>query len=100
MLANGFHIVALQPTAGTRLFLVAVGTTQADGGPAAFLGGAVVGGWLQGEGTGFAGLCTDDASAVRLRTEARSTRGANGAGDLRLRLIEGQSGALLHDSAE
>lgn len=98
MLANGFHIVVLQPTAGSRLFLAAIGTTQPDGSPAAFDAGAVVGGWLQAEQTGFAGLCTDDARAVRVRTEARSSRGADGAGDLRLRLTEGQSGELLFDS--
>lgn len=98
VLPNGFHIVGLQPTSGNRLFLAAVGTTQLDGGPAAFQGGAVVGGYLAGERTGFAGICTADASAVQLRTQARSTRDAAGAGDLRLRVVEGISGAVLYDS--
>lgn len=97
-LADGFHIVALNPVGGSRLFLAQVGTTQLDGGPAAFLGGAVVGGYLSGGKTGFAALCTDDASGLRIRTEARSARGAVGAGDLHLKVLDGQTGALLYDS--
>lgn len=97
-LADGFHIVALNPVGGSRLFLVQVGTTQLNGGPAAFLGGAVVGGYLSGGQTGFAAVCTDDASHLRVRTEARSARGAVGAGDLRLRVIDGQSGVVRYDS--
>jgi alpha-tubulin suppressor-like RCC1 family protein len=98
-LRNGFHIVVLQPIAGTRLFLAGIGTTMPDGGPAAFQGGAVVGGYLDAELTGFSGICTDDAASVSIRTEARSSRGLVGASDLRLRLLEGQTGALLFDSA-
>jgi hypothetical protein len=98
-LRNGFHIVVLQPLSGTRLFLAGIGTTMPDGGPAAFQGGAVVGGYLIGEQTGFSGICTDDAASVSIRTEARSSRGLVGASDLRLRLLEGQTGALLYDSA-
>ena len=97
-LADGFHIVALNPVGGSRLFLAQVGTTQISGGPAAFLGGAVVGGYLSGGQTGFAAVCTDDASHLRVRTEARGARGAAGAGDLRLRVIDGQSGAVRYDS--
>lgn len=100
LLRNGFHIVSLLPREGTRLFLAALGTTQVNGAPAAFQGGAVVGGYLSGDQTGFAGICTDDASAVGIRTEARSQRGAIGAGDLRVRLLEGQSGAVLYDSLQ
>ena len=99
-LANGFHIVGLQPLQGTRLFLAEIGTTQADGAAAAFLGGAVVGGWIDGTRSGFAGICTTDATNVQLRTHARSTRGAAGAADLRLRVLEGQTGAELYDSAD
>ena len=98
-LRNGFHIVVLQPVSGTRLFLAGIGTTTLDGGPAAFQGGAVVGGHLGGEQTGFSGICTDDATSVSIRTEARSSRGLIGASDLRLRTIEGQTGAMLYDSA-
>lgn len=97
-LADGFHIVVLRPVGGTHLFLAQVGTTTLDGGPAAFLGGAVVGGYLSGGLSGCAAVCPDDSSAVHLRTLARSTRGAIGAGDLRLRLLDGHSGALLYDS--
>lgn len=97
-LGNGFHIVILQPLSGTHLFLAGIGTTTLAGGPASFEGGAVVGGYLTGAQTGFSGICTDDASRVAIRTEARSARGPVGAGDLRLRVIEGQSGALLYDS--
>lgn len=99
-LADGFHIVGLQPVSGTRLFLAAIGTTQPDGGPAAFQGGAVVGGYLLGTRSGFAGVCTDDANAIQLRTQARSFRGTDGAGDLRLQVFEGQAGTLLYDSAD
>lgn len=99
-LADGFHIVVLRPVSGTRLFLARLTTMRSDGGPAAFQGGAVVGGYLAGERTGFAGVCTDDAARVRLRTEARTARGAIGAGDLRLRVSEGQTGALLYDSGD
>lgn len=97
-LANGFHIVGLQPLQGTRLFLAAVGTTQANGDAAAFLGGAVVGGWLDGLHSGFAGICTSDADSVLLHTQARSTLGAAGAGDLRLQVFEVQTGVELYDS--
>lgn len=97
-LADGFHIVALNPVSGTRLFLAQVGTTQIDGGPAAFVGGAVVGGHLAGDQTGFAALCTDDAFGVHLSTVARSANGGIGAGDLRVKLLDGLSGALLYDS--
>ena len=80
--------------------VMAIGTTQADGAAAAFLGGAVVGGWIDGTRSGFAGICTTDATNVQLRTHARSTRGAAGAADLRLRVLEGQTGAELYDSAD
>lgn len=100
ILPNGYHTVALQPATGTSLFLVAAGTTQLDGSPAAFQGGAVVGGYLAGERSGFAAICTADAGAITLRTQARSSGDAAGAGDLRLQVIEGQTGTLLYDSQD
>lgn len=99
-LPNGYHVVSLQPATGTSLFLVAAGTTQLDGSPAAFQGGVVVGGYLAGERSGFAAICTADASAITLRTQARSSGDAAGAGDLKLRVIEGQTGTLLYDSRD
>lgn len=97
-LRNGFHIVGLQPTSGTRLFLASITTTIGGELGSGFQGGAVVGGYLEGGRTGFAGVCTSDASTISLRTQARSTRDAGGAGDLRLQVVEGISAALLYDS--
>lgn len=58
----------------------------------------MVGGFLRGDAKRFAALCTDLSQTLRLRTEARSQRGPEGAGDLRLRVREGQSGEPLCDS--
>lgn len=99
-LANGYHLLTLQPLQGTELFLAEVATQQLDGSPAYFQGGAVVGGYLSGEQTGFSAICTDDAASVRMRTEARSSRGASGAGDLQLRLLDGLTGEVIYDSDE
>jgi alpha-tubulin suppressor-like RCC1 family protein len=98
VLRSGFHVVSLLPREGVRLFLAEIGTTKVDGSAAAFAAGAVVGGYLTGNQSGFAGICTDDASALRIRTEARTNRGPTGAGDLRVRLFEGQTGNLLYDN--
>lgn len=97
-LADGFHIVELQPLSGERLFLVTAGTTTLDGGPAAFRDGAVVGGYLRADRSGFAAVCTSDNQSLPVRTEARSTRGPEGAGDLRLRILDAQTHQVLHDS--
>jgi hypothetical protein len=98
-LANGFHIVRLVPQdTQPHLFLVSARTTTLDGAPASFRHGAVVGGYLEAAQTGFAALCTDDAAALSLRTEARTERGPQGSGDLRLQLIDGRTREVLHDS--
>lgn len=99
-LPNGYHLLTLQPRQGTELFLAEVATRQLDGSPAYFQGGAVVGGYLSGAQTGFSAICTDDAAGVRMRTEARSSRGASGAGDLHLRLLDGLTGEVIYDSGQ
>ena len=99
-LPNGFHIVAVQPINGTRVFNVSAITTYLNGSGAAFSGGAVVGGYLsgrQGE-TGFAALCTAYSQTLPISTFGRATYGIGGAGSLRLQVLDGISGQLLFDS--
>ncbi|MEM9300656.1 MAG: hypothetical protein AAGE01_01015 [Pseudomonadota bacterium] len=98
-LRNGFHVVALAPVApGDELFLVSATARAADGGPGWFSSGAVVGGQLRGIWSGFAAVCTDRDQPVMIRTEGRSVRGSDGAGDLRLEVFDGQTGVQLYDS--
>jgi len=102
-LGEGFHVISLQRVASApepALFLVSARTSKLDGSPASFRFGAVVGGYLAPGLSGFAGICTDSAGAVELRTEGQSTRGAKGAGDLRIELENRTIGELIFDSAE
>lgn len=99
-LADGFHIVELLPLAGEPLFLVTAAARTLDGSPGAFIDGAVVGGHLRGGQSGFAAVCTSENQTLTLRTEARSSRGSVGAGDLRLRILDPQANRVLHDSLD
>lgn len=97
-LANGFHILTVQSVNGLRVFNVAGATTALNGGPSAFTGGAVVGGYLSQTRTGFAALCTSSSQSLTLTTSGRTAYGAGGAGDMRLTLKDGQTQQLLFDS--
>ena len=102
-LSEGFHVISLQRVASApepALFLVSARTSKLDGTPASFRFGAVVGGYLAPGLSGFAGICTDAAGEVELRTEGQSTRGAKGSGDLRIELENRTSGELIFDSAD
>ena len=100
LLDEGFHIVAVTPVAATTApFRISARAMAANGGAGWFSHGAVVGGHLGGNQSGYAGICTDDAQPVSFETQARTQRGASGAGDLRLQVRAGPNRVLLYDSA-
>ena len=100
-LDEGFHVIRFRSlfSENPALFLVRANTTRLDGSPASFRYGAVVGGYIEPGLSGFAGLCTDGAGSMLVRSQGNRTRGPRGAGDLRIRVENRTSGELIIDSA-
>ncbi|TVR94300.1 MAG: hypothetical protein EA418_10485 [Wenzhouxiangellaceae bacterium] len=100
-LEEGFHVIRFRSlfSEDPALFLVRARTVRMDGSPASFRYGAVVGGYIEPGLSGFAGLCTDGAGSVLVRSQGNRTRGPRGAGDLRIRVENRTSGELIIDSA-
>lgn len=90
----GFFVLSVTPTtASYASYGVAALTSYLDRPGGGFQSGAVVGGYHGiREVSGFVGFCIAEPRSLSIRTEARPTRGAGGAGDLQvaLRDIEGR----------
>ncbi len=100
VLPPAFYEVTVTPQSGAPRgdadadFFVEATTSYVDRPGGGFQGGAVVGGYhsaAPGNGaSGFAGFCLATPHTVSVRVLSRPSYGEQGAGDLRLRLLDGQ----------
>ena len=91
VVSPGFYVATVEPldflSGADGIFAMSMLSNYVNRPGGGFQGGVVVGGYhdpVVSATSGFAGFCLADAHTVQMRTEGRPTRGAAGAGDMRV----------------